>query len=142
MAKKVDRTEFFDKIRFEYGAIRSITRPQVLEVCEKYGIDKPNWFLNDVSRRLGRGVYSLPEHGATSATATVVKMKDVKPKAVKAPVIPTTAVAMVAPSVVATNAEISLVPEKAVGYVPFGHFADVRSIIKSKKFYPTYITGL
>ena len=51
-------------------------------------------------------------------------------------------VAMVAPSVVSTDAELSLVPEKAVGYVPFGHFADVRSIIKSKKFYPTYITGL
>jgi hypothetical protein len=49
---------------------------------------------------------------------------------------------MVAPSVVSTNAEVSLVPEKALGYVPFGHFTDVRAIIKSKKFYPTYITGL
>ena len=37
---------------------------------------------------------------------------------------------------------MSLVPEKATGYVPFGNFADVRSIIKSKKFYPSYITGL
>ena len=143
MPKKIDRTEFLDKIRFEFGAIRSITRPQVLQICDKYGFDKPNWILNDVSRKLGRGIYSLPENGGSlpDNTPKVINVAKVKPVA-KAPVIPTTAVAMVAPSVVATNAELSLVPEKSVGYVPFGHFADVRSIIKSKKFYPTYITGL
>ena len=149
MAKKIDRTEFLDKIRFEFGAIRSITRPQVLQVCDKYGLDKPNWILNDVSRKLGRGIYSLPEHGAElpklepKIVNVAAKAKKTFPDlAPKASVVPATAVAMVAPSVVSNNAELSLVPEKAVGYVPFGHFADVRSIIKSRKFYPTYITGL
>jgi len=143
MAKKIDRTEFLDKIRFEFGAIRSITRPQVLEICDKYGLDKPNWILNDVSRKLGRGIYSLPEHGADASPQVAKKVapapKAPTPKAAPAPAV---AVAMVAPSVVSTNAEVSLVPEKALGYVPFGHFTDVRAIIKSKKFYPTYITGL
>ena len=142
MSKRIDRTEFLDKVRFEFGAIREITRPQVLEICEKYNLDRPNWILNDVSRRIGRGVYALIENGATAAA----KVQDAKQKAVKslklAPVEPTVAVAMVAPSVLSHNAELSLVPEKAVGYVPFGNFADVRSIIKSKKFYPAYITGL
>jgi midasin (ATPase involved in ribosome maturation) len=41
-----------------------------------------------------------------------------------------------------TSEAITLVPSKAKGYVPFGHFSDVRMIIKSGKFYPTYITGL
>jgi hypothetical protein len=143
MAKKIDRSEFLDKIRFEFGAIRSITRPQVLQICDKYGLDKPNWILNDVSRKLGRGIYSLPEHGA-ELPKLEPKIVNVAAKAPvkKAPVVPATAVAMVAPSVVSNNAELSLVPEKSVGYVPFGHFADVRSIIKSRKFYPTYITGL
>jgi midasin (ATPase involved in ribosome maturation) len=40
------------------------------------------------------------------------------------------------------NAPVSFVPEKAEGYVPFGHFNDVRSIVKSQRFYPLYITGL
>ena len=149
MAKKVDRTEFLDKIRFEFGAIRSITRPQVLQICEKYGLDKPNWILNDVSRKLGRGIYSLPEHGTSGVTLGDLKeinkswrKKETKTPAPKAAPSPAVAVAMVAPSVVSTNAEVSLVPEKALGYVPFGHFTDVRAIIKSKKFYPTYITGL
>jgi hypothetical protein len=141
MVKKVDRNEFLDKIRFEFGAIRSITRPQVLQICDKYGLDKPNWILNDVDRKIGRGIYSLPENGApiTVARKAIKPFPDLAPKAL---VIPETAVAMVAPSVVSNNAELSLIPEKATGYVPFGHFADVRSIVKSKKFYPTYITGL
>lgn len=144
MAKKIDRAEFLDKIRFEFGAIRSITRPQVLQICDKYGLDKPNWILNDVSRKLGRGIYSLPEHGSSVTTKASKPFPDLAPKKVATPKAPepVVAVAMVAPSVVSTNAELSLVPEKALGYVPFGHFTDVRAIIKSKKFYPTYITGL
>ena len=36
----------------------------------------------------------------------------------------------------------SLVPARFPKYVPFGNFEDVESIIKSKRFYPMYITGL
>jgi MoxR-like ATPase len=38
--------------------------------------------------------------------------------------------------------EATLVPSKAVGYVPFGHYDDVREAIASSRFYPIYITGL
>ena len=142
MAKRIDRTEFLDKVRFEFGAIREITRPQVLDICEKYNLDRPNWLLNDTARRIGRGVYELIEHSAGKATKSAKVTKPFPDLAPKTPVEPTVAVAMVAPSVLSHNAELSLVPEKATGYVPFGNFADVRSIIKSRKFYPAYITGL
>lgn len=36
----------------------------------------------------------------------------------------------------------NLVPEKDANFVPFGNFSDVKKIIKSKMFYPTFITGL
>ena len=142
MAKRIDRTEFLDKVRFEFGAIREITRPQVLDICEKYNLDRPNWLLNDTARRIGRGVYELIEHSADKVTKSVKVTKPFPDLAPKTPVEPTVTVAMVAPSVLSHNAELSLVPEKASGYVPFGNFADVRSIIKSRKFYPAYITGL
>ena len=35
-----------------------------------------------------------------------------------------------------------LVPDKDPNYVPFGNFTDLKKIIKSKVFYPTFITGL
>ena len=36
----------------------------------------------------------------------------------------------------------NLVPDKDANYVPFGNFTDVKKILKSKIFYPTFITGL
>jgi Mg-chelatase subunit ChlI len=36
----------------------------------------------------------------------------------------------------------NLVPDKDETYVPFGFFRDLESIIKSKQFYPLFITGL
>tara|TARA_B100000530_G_scaffold334833_1_gene285462 strand:- start:1229 stop:2323 length:1095 start_codon:yes stop_codon:yes gene_type:complete len=38
--------------------------------------------------------------------------------------------------------EENFTPDKDPNYVPFGNFADVKKIIGSKMFYPTFITGL
>ncbi len=37
---------------------------------------------------------------------------------------------------------VKIVPEKMSNYVPFGHFKDVKNIIKSKIFFPVFVTGL
>ena len=36
----------------------------------------------------------------------------------------------------------SFVPDADPNYVPFGNFSDVKKIISSRRFYPTFITGL
>ena len=36
----------------------------------------------------------------------------------------------------------NLVPEKDDTFVRFGHFTDIKTILKTKHFYPTFITGL
>ncbi len=36
----------------------------------------------------------------------------------------------------------NIVPDKDPNYVPFGNFNDVKKILSSKMFYPTFITGL
>ena len=38
--------------------------------------------------------------------------------------------------------EENLIPDKDPNYVPFGNFTDVKKIIQSSMFYPTFITGL
>ena len=38
--------------------------------------------------------------------------------------------------------EQNLIPSKDENYVPFGNFSDVKKILQSKIFYPTFITGL
>ena len=37
---------------------------------------------------------------------------------------------------------VKIVPEKMTNYVPFGHFKDVKNIIKSGIFFPVFVTGL
>ena len=40
------------------------------------------------------------------------------------------------------TSDIKIIPEKMSNYVPFGHFKDVKNIIKSKLFFPIFVTGL
>ena len=42
----------------------------------------------------------------------------------------------------APAAEQNLVPEKDDTFIKFGNFTDIKNIIKSKLFYPTFVTGL
>jgi MoxR-like ATPase len=142
--KSSDRSVFMSTIKSMYGDIDVISRPQVVAVAKKLGTKLPAWLTNDPSIRILRGMYSLK--GAAPVTvAKAEKPKVAKPVKAAAPaVIPSVSVANDAEMVIAnlsTN-EVSLVPAKAKGYVPFGHYNDIRSIISSNKFYPVYVTGL
>ena len=92
------RSVFLDKVRFEFGAIREITRKQADEVSNKYNIPRAHWLFNDPDCRAGRGLYKLPGTKAAAKPAAMVAMA---PKA--------TVIEMVAPSVVSHDAEMSLV---------------------------------
>lgn len=151
MAKRpVDTTEFMNAVRKEFGDIKTITRQQVIQIMNDYGLKDPLWLTKNDAVRVGRGLYSLDDTGSAVAASKPVKAVKVKSMpaaeiASAVPVAQVTEVANHADMAMALHAStdtISLVPDKAKGYVPFGHFNDVRMIIKSGKFYPTYITGL
>jgi len=149
MAKRpVDKTPFLNAIKTELGNVTTITRAQVFDIMAKYGLKDPLWLTKNDAVRIGRGVYSLED---VDMSKSKTEAKPVKSKTIPAaeiasavPVAQVTEVSNHADMAMALHAssEISLVPSKAKGYVPFGHFPDVRMIIKSGKFYPTYVTGL
>lgn len=135
MPKIVDRNIFYAAVKAELGDVSTITRKQVLEICEKSNIGRPHWLFNDTSLRVSRGVYSI----APKAPLVV----DVE---TTTPTVTDTTMQMIA-SVTSINPKVQMtsenyVPEKTVGYVPFGHYNDIRSIVKSGKFFPIFITGL
>lgn len=146
MPKLVDRNVFLDAVKSVLGDIATIDRQQILNVCAKKKTPYPNWLTLDPNLRAGRGMYSLVNVRASGRP----KIKNEKTvKSVLAPVmptVPTAAINSAEMAIAAINLNIpsaaNLVPDKAKGYVPFGHFADVRTIIKSGRFYPMYITGL
>ena len=139
MPKTVDRNFFFQAVAQELGDIDTINRQQVLDVCDKYDISYPAWFMNDADRRVSRGVYSLFDSKQVKMKKVEVAKQEVEPvdNDVKAAMV-----LSVVPLSVENSMAHSLVPDRVNGYVPFGNFKDVQSIIKSGRFYPMYITGL
>lgn len=137
MPKIIDRSIFVNAARKMFGTDTDVlSREQVLEVCAEYNMTYPAWLTNDPANRAGRGMYRLPDIGTKP-----VKTKAAKPVVTHDTVESAPAMAVAA---VPLNAHqpLNLVPTKATGYVPFGHFNDVRAVVKSRKFYPMYITGL
>lgn len=160
MPKIANRSEFYAAAKSLFGNVESLSRSEVLEVCQKKNVPMPNWLLGDRAFRVGRGRYSLV--AGVAAQRGKEKTAKVKraPRAVGAPLkglVPSVETSTSAvsnlhdPAMAATILqmnphaqvqEFSLVPKSVTGYVPFGNYTDVRTILKSEKFYPTYITGL
>ena len=136
MPKIVDHSIFLNAVINKFGEINTISRQQILEVCEEANIKYPTWLTNVQTYRAGRGMYTLPK-----SKKQTKKIAPVAPVVTNAPELATADMAIAAVKM-NTSDQVSLVPDKASGYVPFGHFNDVRSIIKSNRFYPVYITGL
>lgn len=129
MSKARDR--FFAAVETEFGKIDIITRAQINAVCKKHDIPKPAWLTNNNDYRSDRGSYSL--NAARGISSVKIDTSAQEQIAMAANVVP---LSVVNPEIV------NLIPNKSVGYVPFGHFSDVRKIVESARFYPMYITGL
>lgn len=133
MPRISDRSAFITAATSMFGDIDTITRQQISLVCDRNNVDWPNWLTCEKSLRVGRGVYSMTGKVAPVPADAVVSTS---------PAVSNVDDMVLANLQSTTSMSINLVPSKASGYVPFGHFNDIRSIIKSKRFYPTYVTGL
>lgn len=127
-----------------------LTRPQILEVCERANLNVPQWLTNNPDYRAGRGQYRIPELNGTVASPRLAAAarKATPAPAAPAPVPPPAASSIPtvtsAPTQAAFDASLSLslVPERLPTYVPFGCHKDLLSVVKSRKFYPVFISGL
>ena len=115
---------FLTLARKEYGD--QITMNQIKDLETKYNLSGNNWFVSD-AYRLSRGVYKVPNlDGEISMPEVKVVEKPAKQSKVSKTV----------------NQAENITPSDEVTFVPWGHYKDIKSVIKSKIFYPTFITGL
>lgn len=152
MLKKlsIEVKQDFIKFLFDtHGPV--VSRKDVLSSADSFGLKEPQWFLNDESFRCGRGLYDVS-----------VQTNSVKPKVSKvtAPAVNVTS-EVVAPATVDMTATVhtlapvqklqqkrmhvevdNAVPAVDPDYVAFGCNGDITTIIKSKLFYPVFISGL
>ena len=119
---KMTREEIIDGLRSQYGS--EFTTPEVRAWCA----------MNDITYQTV--TKKLKEFKVTKGKWNLEVTQEVVEDIERSFAAPAAAPAVVAP--VAQN----LVPEVDETFVKFGPFADVKKIIQSKLFYPTFITGL
>jgi hypothetical protein len=131
MPKVIDKSEFINAAHEIFGSnITSLTRQEIFRVVSEKNLGFPNWLTTNKMYRAERGKYNLPssnepKNELTSTTVTVKKNEG-----------------LVKPILIEEKTDTQFIPLSVKGYVPFGHYNDVTNIITSRKFFPTYITGL
>ena len=118
---------------------RTLTKDEVKEVAKENGINSLYRILN-ANNLAENGEYHFPPVAGPHAHK---KGKTVRaPKALKVVQPAPTPAPTASLSVTSDGFTANLVPPKDDLFVPFGNFKVVRDIIKSKMFYPVFITGL
>ena len=114
----------------------TLTRQQIREVAQSLKMEyAPSWLVKDPQFKLTRGVYKLPVDGIVNPSKNV-KQKVSKKSEVVTPDVVTKQIS------VSQSVADNLIPSKEQTFVPFGNYKDIKNIVKSKIFYPTFITGL
>ena len=134
----------------EAGCVSPVTRQELVNACEASGAYAcpPSWLTQDTARKAGRGLYHCPELANVTLMAPEA---DESPAPVStSPVNPSPVVQGAVETVDACHMTMgmtggeraSLVPSRFDGYVAWGHFSDVEKIVRSRQFYPIFVTGL
>ena len=102
----------------------------------KQGVIKPRFLLKgeDTTERVRRGVYKFPTAGNVPLDVVVKKLREETSS--------TTSVPDTVTNLMMTTEVDNMVPDKFIGFVSWGYFKEIKSIIRSKMFYPIFITGL
>ena len=153
---KPKQQAFIDLAKSE-GMTSPMSRDDMRLLRENHGMSFPAWIMRDDARRAGRGLYHVPElNGESVANPNPINAD--APAPVPCSVNPVEQVTQTPQGAVEQSVnEISaaslvmgmtggerqtLVPSKFSGYVAWGHFKDVEKIVRSRQFYPIFITGL
>ncbi len=121
-----------------YGANSIMTRDQIQHVVDERSVPYPFWFVTRQEFRSGRGQYRLPDAPNAVPTATTAVAVE-EPAVVE--MAQTATVHVLRQKKLEDTADTSI-PEKYEGYVPFGFYKDLTSIVLSQNFFPVFITGM
>mgnify|MGYP005661020793 FL=1 len=135
-----DRKEFIQALKSKYPNQLSFTKEQFDSLGHF-----PYWLKSNRYNFKDGAVFNLQPILATDSNGTTVAVS--KPAPVNVAPVPVQQVSQM-PVAAATQSvnliddKVKIIPEKMSNYVPFGHYKDVKNIIKSKIFFPVFVTGL
>ena len=128
--------EFIEACEKTFAPGVVITRDGIAQVVEESGCSYPYWLVTKADYRYGRGQYKVPKIGGkVYSNPEPAKVEEPEEMAVDMAVVQ-----LRQPKLV-DDSDVSI-PSIYPDYVPFGFFKDLTNIIKSKDFYPVFVTGL
>lgn len=117
-------TALVKKLGTDFTAPRSV----IQSIADEAGVGYPSWIFGDKSLRAGRGMYKMN----LNANVVPMKKKTVEP-------VPAAKQNM---NMESELFQENLIPATDPLFTPFGNFNLLKDVVKSKMFYPLYITGL
>ena len=129
--------EFIDYAVNKYGT-NELSVAELKEANKHFGNKyAPQWLIKNTDYKVGKSLFKLPTESDV-ATTSKSSGESEKVLTTKAPETETKSEA----AYVVSSLTGDIVPKKDPVFVSFGNYPDVKSIIKSKMFYPVFITGL
>lgn len=120
---------------------KTASRKDVIAFVKQRDLKMPNWLINGAVYRAARGLINLDAFGSDKVNNIPNNIPATPAPEIEAlPALQAQVVQLRQKRMVSEVED--LVPIKDTNYVPFGFYKDLESIIKSKVFYPVFVTGL
>lgn len=132
--------EFIIAAQSLYGVNATLTREEIDHVVSALGVSYPYWMVSKSQYKVARGQYKVPtiDGDFSMPIPVVIPVQQTFPEIsmnMSAQVVHFRQPKMI-------DESTPSIPAPYVDYVPFGFHRDLVTIIKSKEFYPVFITGL
>ena len=126
--------EYVDHAKKMFGKT-TLTVAELKKANSKFGCKyAPQWLIKNKDYKVGKSLFKLPVEGDVVKNETPNK----EAEEILTPVSETKKEAAYIVSSLTGN----IVPKKDPIFVSFGNYPDIKSIVKSNRFYPVFITGL
>ena len=119
-------------VKYAYGLFNKevLTKQELIQANKKFGCKyAPQWLIKNKDYKVDKATFRLPLDGDMKKTEAVKSTNDnveIRKEA----------------AYIVSSLTGDIVPKKDATFVPFGNYPDIKSIIKSGKFYPVFVTGL
>ena len=125
--------EYVDHAKKLFGKT-TLTVAELKKANNKFGCKyAPQWLIKNKDYKVGKSLFKLPVEGDVVKNETPNK----EAEKILTPVETKKEAAYIVSSLTG-----NIVPKKDPIFVSFGNYPDIKSIVKSNRFYPVFITGL
>jgi len=125
--------EYVDHAKKLFGKT-TLSVAELKKANSKFGCKyAPQWLIKNKDYKVGKSLFKLPVEGDDAKNETPNK----EAEKILTPVETKKEAAYIVSSLTG-----NIVPKKDPIFVSFGNYPDIKSIVKSNRFYPVFITGL